>query len=216
MTWNELSVWQYQQIYPIVTKPMKEWSNLDIESKLIGIIYNLTDAQVDNLSVMQFNNLRGTLGFLKEDVQGEAAKYVVINKTRYRFIYDVFQIKAARYIESKVFSTDLIGNLHKIAASMVVPQRKNWYGKWVDQEYDAANHSLYANDMLEAKFVNVYNSIVFFYQVYRNWIEISKGYLVKEMMEKGMTKEVADQAVRTLCETLDGSIQPKLLLTTKI
>lgn len=215
MTWNELTVWQYQQIYPILTKPNKDWSNLDIESKLVGIIYNMTDTQVDNLSVMQFNNLRATLDFLKDEIKGEAAKYVEINGTRYRFIYDVFQIKAARYIESKVFSTDLIGNLHKIAASMVVPQRKTWYGKWVDQEYDAANHSKYADDMLEAKFVNVYNSIVFFYQVYRNWIEISKDYLVNEMTTQGLTKEQADQAVVILCEILDGSIRPRLLQTTK-
>jgi len=215
MTWNELTVWQYQQIYPIVTKPNKDWSNLDIESKLVGIIYNMTDTQVDNLSVMQFNNLRSTLDFLKDEIKGEASKYVEINGTRYRFIYDVFQIKAARYIESKVFSTDLIGNLHKIAASMVVPQRKTWYGKWVDQEYDAANHSKYADDMLEAKFVNVYNSIVFFYQVYRNWIEISKDYLVNEMTTQGLTKEQADQAVVILCEILDGSIRPRLLQTTK-
>ena len=216
MTWNELTVWQYQQIYPIVTKPEKDWTNLDVESKLVGIVYNLTDTQVDNLSVMQFNNLRATLDFLKDEIKGEAAKYVEINGTRYRFIYDVFQIKAARYIESKVFSTDLIGNLHKIAASMVVPQKKTWYGKWVDQEYDAANHSKYADDMLEAKFVNVYNSIVFFYQVYRNWIEISKDYLVNEMTMQGLTKEQADQAVVILCEILDGSIRPKLLQTTKI
>ena len=216
MTWNELTVWQYQQIYPIVTKPEKGWTNLDVESKLVGIVYNLTDTQVDNLSVMQFNNLRATLDFLKDEIKGEAAKYVEINGTRYRFIYDVFQIKAARYIESKVFSTDLIGNLHKIAASMVVPQKKTWYGKWVDQEYDAANHSKYADDMLEAKFVNVYNSIVFFYQVYRNWIEISKDYLVNEMTTQGLTKEQADQAVVILCEILDGSIRPKLLQTTKI
>ena len=215
MNWNELTVWQYQQIYPILTKPNKDWSNLDIESKLVGIIYNMTDTQVDNLSVMQFNNLRSTLDFLKDEIKGEAAKYVEINGTRYRFIYDVFQIKAARYIESKVFSTDLIGNLHKIAASMVVPQRKTWYGKWVDQEYDAANHSKYADDMLEAKFVNVYNSIVFFYQVYRNWIEISKDYLVNEMTTQGLTKEQADQAVVILCEILDGSIRPRLLQTTK-
>ena len=216
MTWNELTVWQYQQIYPIVTKPEKDWTNLDVESKLVGIVYNLTDTQVDNLSVMQFNNLRATLDFLKDEIKVEAAKYVEINGTRYRFIYDVFQIKAARYIESKVFSTDLIGNLHKIAASMVVPQKKTWYGKWVDQEYDAANHSKYTDDMLEAKFVNVYNSIVFFYQVYRNWIEISKDYLVNEMTMQGLTKEQADQAVVILCEILDGSIRPKLLQTTKI
>ena len=216
MTWNELTVWQYQQIYPIVTKPEKDWTNLDVESKLVGIIYNLTDTQVDSLTIQQFNNLRGTLDFLDDKIEGKPVKYTQVNGKRYRFIYDVQQIKAARYIESKVFSTDLISNLHKLAASMVMPQRKTWYGKWVDDKYDAAKHSEYAADLQASNFIHIYHSVVFFYQVYRNWIEVTKDYLVEEMMSKGLTKEVADQVVQTLCETLDGSIVPNLLPTTKI
>lgn len=216
MTWNELTVWQYQQIYPIVTKPEKDWTNLDVESKLVGIIYNLTDTQVDSLTIQQFNNLRGTLDFLDDKIEGKAVKYTEVNGKRYRFIYDVQQMKAARYIESKVFSTDLIGNLHKLAASMVVPQKKNWYGKWIDDTYDAAKHSEYAADLQASNFVHIYHSVVFFYQVYRNWIEVSKGYLIQEMMEKGLTTEVAQGVVQTLCEALDGSIAPNLLPTTKI
>ena len=216
MTWNELTVWQYQQIYPIVTKPEKDWTNLDVESKLVGIIYNLTETQVDSLTIQQFNNLRGTLDFLDNKIEGKPVKYTQVNGKRYRFVYDVQQIKAARYIESKVFSTDLINNLHKLAASMVMPQRKTWYGKWVDDKYDAAKHSEYAADLQASNFIHIYHSVVFFYQVYRNWIEVTKDYLVTEMTNKGMTKEVADQVVQTLCETLDGSIAPNLLPTTKI
>lgn len=216
MTWNELTVWQYQQIYPIVTKPEKDWTNLDVESKLVGIIYNLTETQVDSLTIQQFNNLRGTLDFLDNKIEGKPVKYTQVNGKRYRFVYDVQQMKAARYIESKVFSTDLINNLHKLAASMVMPQRKTWYGKWVDDKYDAAKHSEYAADLQASNFIHIYHSVVFFYQVYRNWIEVTKDYLVTEMTNKGMTKEVADQVVQTLCETLDGSIAPNLLPTTKI
>ena len=216
MTWNELTVWQYQQIYPIVTKPEKDWTNLDVESKLVGIIYNLTDTQVDSLTIQQFNNLRATLDFLDDKIEGKAVKYTQVNGKRYRFVYDVQQMKAARYIESKVFSTDLINNLHKLAASMVMPQRKTWYGKWVDDKYDASKHSEYAADLQASNFIHIYHSVVFFYQVYRNWIEVTKDYLVTEMMSKGLTKEQADQAVVILCETLDGNIAPNLLPTTKI
>ena len=216
MTWNELTVWQYQQIYPIVTKPEKDWTNLDVESKLVGIIYNLTDTQVDSLTIQQFNNLRGTLDFLDNKIEGKPVKYTQVNGKRYRFVYDVQQMKAARYIESKVFSTDLISNLHKLAASMVMPQKKTWYGKWVDDKYDAAKHSEYAADLQASNFIHIYHSVVFFYQVYRNWIEVTKDYLVTEMMSKGLTREVADQVVQTLCETLDGNIAPNLLPTTKI
>lgn len=216
MTWNELTVWQYQQIYPIVTKPEKDWTNLDVESKLVGIIYNLTDTQVDSLTIQQFNNLRLTLNFLDDKIEGKPVKYTQVNGKRYRFIYDVQQMKAARYIESKVFSTDLISNLHKLAASMVMPQRKTWYGKWVDDKYDAAKHSEYAADLQASNFVHIYHSVVFFYQVYRNWIEVSKGYLIQEMLNKGLTTEVAQGVVQTLCEALDGNIAPNLLPTAKI
>jgi hypothetical protein len=216
MTWNELTVWQYQQIYPIVTKPEKDWTTLDVESKLVGILYNLTDTQVDSLSVGEFNKLKANLGFLDDKIEGKPVKYTEVNGKRYKFIYDVQQIKAARYIETKVFSTDLVGNLHKLAASMVMPQRKTWYGKWVDDTYDAAKHSQYSEDLQGAKFMHVYQSVVFFYQVYRNWIEVSQAYLVKEMMNQGMSTELALKAVQILCETLDGSIAPNLLPTTKI
>jgi hypothetical protein len=216
MTWNDLTVWQYQQIYPIVTKPEKDWTNLDVESKLVGILYNLTDTQVDSLSVGEFNKMKANLGFLDDKIEGKPVKYTEVNGKRYRFIYDVQQIKAARYIETKVFSTDLVGNIHKLAASMVMPQRKTWYGRWVDEKYDAAKHSQYAEDLQGANFMHVYQSIVFFYQVYRNWIEVSRDYLVKEMMSQGMTSELALRGVQILCETLDGNIAPNLLPTTKI
>ena len=216
MTWNELTVWQYQQIYPIVTKPEKDWTTLDVESKLVGIIFNLTDTQVDSLSVGQFNNLKATLGFLDDKIEGKPVKYTEVNGKRYRFIYDVQQIKAARYIETKVFSTDLVGNLHKLAASMVMPQKKTWYGKWVDDKYDASKHSEYAEDLQGAKFMHIYQSVVFFYQVYRNWIEVSQGYLIQEMIAKGMDTETALKVVQTLCATLDGNIVPNLLPTKKI
>jgi hypothetical protein len=216
MTWNELTVWQYQQIYPIVTKPEKDWTNLDVESKLVGIIYNMTDMQVDSLTIQEFNKLRSTLSFLDDKIEGKPVKYTQVNGRRYRFIYDVQKIKAARYIESKVFSTDLISNIHKLAASMVMPMRKTWYGRWVDDKYDASKHSEYASDLQASNFIHIYNSVVFFYQVYRNWIEVTKDYLVTEMTSKGLTKEVAEGVVQTLCETLDGNIAPNLLPTTKI
>ena len=216
MTWNELTVWQYQQIYPIVTKPEKDWTTLDVESKLVGILHNLTDTQVDSLSVSEFNKLRTTLSFLDDKIEGKPVKYTEVNGKRYRFVYDVQQMKAARYIETKVFSTELVSNLHKLAASMVMPQRKTWYGMWVDDKYDAAKHSEYADDLQASNFIHIYHSVVFFYQVYRNWIEVSQAYLVKEMMNQGMSMELAQKGVQTLCEILDGSIAPNLLPTTKI
>jgi hypothetical protein len=183
---------------------------------MLSVITGLTEHQIDSLSIQTLKELRKNLEFLNEPIVGKPVNYIIVNGKRYRINYDIKNMPAARYIESKVFSKDTLGNLHKIAASMVVPQKKTWFGKWVDEKYDASKHEDYAADMQEANFIHVYHSLVFFYQVYRNWIEVSRDYMKVEMMKAGMTATQADSVVLLLCESTGGIIPPNLLPTTKI
>jgi hypothetical protein len=216
MKWNELTLWQYQQLMPILTTPNKDWTELDKEVKLLCVITGLTEYQIDSLSIEDLKELRKELAFLDEPIEGKPVDYITTNGKQYRINYDIKNMPAARYIESKVFSKETLANLHKIAASMVIPQKKNWFGKWVDDKYDASKHEQYAADMQEANFVNVYHSLVFFYQVYKNWIEVSRDYMRAEMTTAGMTTEQADSVLLLLCESMDGIIPPNLLPNTKI
>lgn len=216
MKWNELTLWQYQQLMPIMTNPNKDWTELDKEVKLLCVITGLTEYQIDSLNIEDLKELRKDLAFLDEPIEGKPVDYITTNGKRYRMNYDIKNMPSARYIESKVFSKDTLGNLHKIAASMVIPQKKNWYGKWIDDKYDASKHEEYSTDMQEANFIHVYHSLVFFYQVYRNWIEVSRDYMKVEMMKSGMTTEQADLVLLLLCESMDGIIPPNLLPNTKI
>jgi hypothetical protein len=216
MKWNELTLWQYQQLMPIMTNPNKDWTELDKEVKLLCVITGLTEYQIDSLNIEDLKELRKDLAFLDEPIEGKPVDYITTNGKRYRMNYDIKNMPSARYIESKVFSKDTLGNLHKIAASMVIPQKKNWYGKWIDDKYDASKHEEYSTDMQEANFIHVYHSLVFFYQVYRNWIEVSRDYMKAEMMKSGMTTEQADSVLLLLCESMDGIIPPNLLPNTKI
>ena len=216
MKWNELTLWQYQQIMPIITNPDKDWTELDKEVKLLCIITGMTEQQIDSLSIEDLKELRKELAFLDEPIEGKPVDFIIINGRRYRMNYDIKNMPAARYIESKVFSKDTVANLHKIAASMIIPQKKLWFGKWVDDKYDASKHEQYASDMAEANFIHVYHSLVFFYQVYRNWIEVSRDYMIQEMTTAGMTTEQAETVVQLLCESTGGIIPPNLLPNTKI
>lgn len=216
MKWNELTLWQYQQIMPIITNPDKDWTELDKEVKLLCIVTGMTEQQIDSLSIEDLKELRKELTFLDEPIEGKPVDFIVINGRRYRMNYDIKNMPAARYIESKVFSKDTLANLHKIAASMIIPQKKQWFGKWVDDKYDASKHEQYSSDMQEANFIHIYHSLVFFYQVYRNWIEVSRDYMIQEMTTAGMTTEQAEQVVTLLCESTGGIIPPNLLPNTKI
>lgn len=216
MKWNNLTLWQYQQLMPILTNPEPDWTELDKEVKQLAVISGLTEYQIDSLSIETLKEMRKDLAFLNEPIEGKPVDFIVVNGRRYRMNYDIKNMPAARYIESKVFSKDTLGNLHKIAASMVIPQKKTWFGKWVDDKYDASKHEDYAADMQEANFIHVYHSLVFFYQIYRNWIEVSRDYMKTEMMKAGMTATQADSVVLLLCESTGGIIPPNLLPNTKI
>lgn len=209
MTWADINVFQWQQLAPYMGKEI----DLEDESKIIAIISGMTELQVDSLTIEEYKKQRTKLKFLTEDIGGKPVKFIDINGRRYKCIYDIRKINAARYIESKVYSQDLISNLHKIAASLVHPMKKTLLG-WKLDKYDAAKHEEYSQDMLEAKFIDIYNSVVFFYQVYRNWMEVSKGYLIAELQKKGV--ESPEKVVADLLNIMDGSIAPNLLPTTKI
>lgn len=214
MKWNNISVWQYQNI--VKTLANKEADEIDKSFKLIGIVYNMTENQVDSLTQAEYKAKLKECDFLNTMPEGNPVQIIKVNGKRYRPIYDVTKMPFGRYVESKAFVGDIYGNLHKLGATMVMPQKRNWLGLWVDDKYDAGKHEEYAEDMLQANFQDVYFSLVFFYQVFRNWIEVTRDYLVAKMMITGQTKQECNQVVADLCSILDGIIQPNLLPTTKI
>lgn len=214
MTWKDINVFQYQQITDLFTNS-KDLNDLDLAVKATAIVMDLTEHQIDSLPVDKLKALLEDVKFLHEEIKPEAVKHIQVNGHRYRCIYDVRQMPAARYIESKYFDMDRIGNLHKLAACMIIPQKRNWLGMWVDDKYDASKHAEYAEDMLAAPIVNVLGSVVFFYQVYNNWIRSSKDYLIREMVMKGMSKYQAEKVYIHLCELMAGFIKPNWFLNTK-
>ena len=214
MKWNNISVWQYQNI--VKTLANKQEDEIEKSFKLIGIVYNMTENQVDSLTQAEYKALLKECDFLNSMPEGKPVKVIKVNGKRYRLIYDVTRMPFGRYVESKAFVGDIYGNLHKLGATMVMPQKRNWLGLWIDDKYDASKHEDYADDILQANFQDVYFSLVFFYQVFRNWIEVTRDYLVAKMMTTGQTKEQCNQVVVNLCSILDGIIQPNLLPTTKI
>lgn len=207
MNWKDLTLYQYQRLIESndITHP------IDRLDRQIAIVNNWTATQVDNLSVEKYNEEVKRLEFLNVEPEGKPVKYIDVNGKRYKCVYDVRKMPSARYLENKAFQTDLVANLHKLAASMVIPMKRTLWG-WKEDKYDTLNHSIYAEDMESARFVDVFHSIVFFYHVYRIWIEVSKDYLKEVAKKKGMQE--AEKAIADFLSIMDGSIQPHKLQNT--
>ena len=205
MNWKDINVFQWQQLFGILQKK-ESYTDEEIAIKALSIVYNKTENQIRSLSVNEVNKLTNSLTFLNTELKPEHKEFVYCGKKRYRFNYDVKQMLTGRYIESKYFLKDFEANVHKIGASMVIPQRWTLFG-YKDAKYDATKHEQYANDLLKAPVTEVLGSVVFFYLLYNKWIKSSQDSLIRHMMEMGMTKNTAEYLHQVLCKVSDGFIK---------
>jgi len=201
MEWKNITVYKYQEI----VKALDEKDTIDKASKLISIIYDLPLMEVESMHLEEYIKLSNSLKFIGEDFKGKVKPYIKCNGKKYAFVWDVRQIPAARYIELKHFGGDFINNIHKLYASMVIPMDKKWYG-WKLGKYDASKHEEYANDILYASIEDIYNSVVFFYLVLKNWIDSMQDYLKKQKI-LGMNQDLKD--LQDLKKFMDGSTAQK-------
>lgn len=199
MNWNKITVRQYQDILPIITD--EKLTNLDRLVKVISILTGKDEDIIDSWPIDKLNDYKHLFEF---DFKKEAKKRVKVNGSYYRFNWEINKLKAARYIEAKTFvSGGLFQNLHKIMASCVIPERKI-LGFYFDKKYNAADHSKYADDLLDAPFPFVYNACVFFCQLLMKWIETILSS--SEELKGKMTEQKMKALKESLANITDGFI----------
>jgi hypothetical protein len=201
--WNKLTIKQAQEIDKLRRKLTKEYTAADVDTELLAIIRGVPISTIDSMKWVDFVEARKELVFLENEPKGKPIQHIRIGKRRYRFVYDIRQMPFARYIEGKTFAQDFVQNLHKIAATMVIPQKRGFFC-WKDDHYDASKHEVYSNDMLHAPYEAIYASAVFFCTLFRNWIIASKDSMISQLVSKGMEKEEAEKQVNDLCVSLGG------------
>lgn len=207
MDWNSLTVAHYQALYPVIQD--KELNELEKEAKIVSILYELTEAEVDSMSWESFKKLRNESNFLFTDIPGKPVKYIFGKHKKYKLIYQVEKSAFARYAEIKTFrgetEADFIHNMHKLTASMIKPMR-NVCGLWIEEKYDATKHEAYSEDLRYCKFIDVYHACVFFYQLFFALTINMRDYLVRGMVEAGIPIAEAIQHHQNLCNDLAGFI----------
>lgn len=211
MNWNDITVFQWQQLCELFTN---KYDEVDLMVKAAAICSGMTENQIDSMPLEKFNNLLKDIAFIHSEIQPKPAITINVKGKRYKCIYDIRKLPAARYIESKYYNQDVNNNLHKIAASMVIPMKRTLVG-WREDVYDAGKHNEYADDMLEAPAINVLGSVVFFCKVYLRWIKSSKDYLISQM-SLTMSPTQAEQVYQHLCSSMDGFTKPNWLQDMKV
>lgn len=172
MTWNEVTVEQYQKITAIqaaTAAPGQSPEDLEIEKtiRIISTLYKIPEEQVSQLPVDKFHRYVVDLNNLfLSTKEGEHKKMIRANGKRYAFTYNIGEFRMAQYVEAQEFlKRGLIENLHLIAAS--ISQPVTWYFK--TKPNDSLNHEKVSEDFKKAPFMDVYNSVVFFCDVLKTY-----------------------------------------------
>lgn len=201
MNWTNITLGQFQDIY----KLSKEADLDEIEkiSRAISIIYDLSEQQVDDLTIGKFNELGKACSiFLSGDIPGKPVRSFRIGSKCFAINYAPQSLKHRQYVEILHFSERPIDNMHYIMASLVQPVK--WRFKRPNKSED---HSKLSALMIDAPFLAVYHSCVFFCKLYKNSIEAIRPYLMQEMMSQGMTKTEAERLIMISISSMDGFIQ---------
>lgn len=201
MDWSNISVQQYQDLHRLSLD--ENVDEMDRIVRAICIMYNKTETQVDDMSVSEFNNLAKSCNFLfTNEIPGKPQRTIRIGTRKYTIQYDPTKLTQRQYVEILSFGTKPIENMHLIMASLVQPVK--WGFK---QKNNVKDHPKVAMDMLNARVIDVYQTCVFFCKVYSSLIKNIRGYLIREMMQKGATKEAAEQLVTSSQNAMDGFFQ---------
>lgn len=201
----KLTIEKFQELYQISGMEMDE---LDKSILLVQVLTGKSKYEVEAMPLAKFNKLclKITTAFegLNKKLNADKPKQIVkVNGNWYFLNYEITKkpMTAGRYVETATFSSDIIGNLHKIMATMANPMEWTWKGLRI-KKYDALDHERISNDMLQMDFSVAYHSALFFYALFSKSMKASASYLQSQVGKEVPMKE----ALEHLSKAMDGSI----------
>ncbi len=206
LSWQNITVQQFQDVYRLSeNKTLDDMQRLE---KIIAILFDKTEKEVEEMSINEFSELSKQCAFMlnAKTIPGKVVKYIKVNGRKYFIEHHPKKLMAKmrhrQYVESIHFSEKMIDNIHYLMASLVQPVK---FG-FIKMRNTAKMHEAIADDMLQARFIDVYHTAVFFCKLYVGSIATIKDYLNAEMTKMNMSTEkiIIQQALQTV---MDGFSQ---------
>jgi hypothetical protein len=196
--WHKITVEQYQQIYQV---HQEEIEDIDKMIRIIGILYDMSESQVNDLPVPQFHKLTAeiTQTFKEPLGEGVASKRIKAVGRTYQICYKPGKLRYGQWVELMHFMKGgIIPNLHLLAASVANPVR---FG--IVRPNKSETHGKRAEDFLQANFLETYNSVVFFYQCLIGLKKNTGGFWARVMRTEKILREMSQK--RTLTPSTSGT-----------
>lgn len=180
--WDKLTVGQFISLYDIEVN-----ANLNIiekQQKMLSIVEGKPESYYDSFKYRDLITAYGErLSFFENIPETKPVDFLQVGSNRYKFVHELNEITAGQYIDILAFSGEIM-QLNKIAACFFLPMEGKRY-----QPYGKIPHDVVAEDLLDAKFLDVYGCMLFFCQLFN---ELIADTIISSMTNQELAKKAVD------------------------
>ncbi len=117
----KVTIEKFQQLNNIAQSDLED---VDKAIEFVRIFTGKTPEQIDSMNVKKFNRLcKKVLDIFENSMQkvndDKPSNWMWIGTKLFYINYNIAEISANKYVETAIFSENLIDNLHKVMATMV-------------------------------------------------------------------------------------------------
>jgi len=180
--WDKLIVSQFISLYDIEIN-----ANLNIiekQQKMLSIVEGKPESYYDSFKYRDLITEYGEkLSFFDNMPETKPVDFLQVGNKRYKFVHELNEIIAGQYIDILAFSGEIM-QLNKIAACFFLPMEGKRY-----LPYGKVPHDVVAEELLNAKFLDVYGCMLFFCQLFN---ELIADTIISSVMNQELAKKVVD------------------------
>lgn len=183
--WENITVRQYLEMLDI--EQNKNLDDFEKQVKLLCVIDGKKETDYDNVKYKDFlERLKIVTDQTRKIPVLKSSNYISVNGNRYKFIHELNEITAGQFIDFNHFSKDIM-NYNKTCSVFFLGMKGDRvcaYGEIPQEKI--------AEDLLDAKFVEVHGCMVFFYHL-----------LIESILR---TTYSSEKMVTTLKREMDNSL----------
>jgi hypothetical protein len=188
MTWKDVTVGQYQQLAEIGKMGL---TDLEATHETIAILFGLTINQVRQLKPTKLGAYVEQIGFLKTEIIPRRRTILYCKGYFAGVDYTFTDFQTSKYIESKYFMQDFVGNMHNLLA---VYTHELKYGL-IKKKPKVSDFEKVAERLKAANIEEAMGVLVFFYPTFDNLMKIMqpcselsrKTEKVNQLIDKALT-----------------------------
>lgn len=156
MNWSDVSIDMYIKLYQVEQEELEE---IDLLCKRIGILYGLSDEEVENMPITKYNQLQGELAFLLQEPNQTNLKHEIeLNGVKF-YLHNPTELSLGEWVDlESLQNEDVMNHIHQVMAML--------YKKSKDGKYNPALAADNAELFLHRMDIETALSAFFFFYLY--------------------------------------------------